>query len=396
MKKGLFLSLLAVLLIIPFINVKATANVEITKIELLEASEGVVVNEEPTASGLNINFNLAFGNVEDVAKYKVTIKNNDEQSYTIATGEAQVSDYMNYNFAFVDDDNVIAGNGEKELLVTITYENEVPVAALSGGKYNESNEIEITLSNSETAEAVPAVENPKTGDKVLLYVDTLIVSILLCGVAIKTKKVRKGVALFALLLVALPIGVKALEELTIKINTEVEISKDRQFCFKYVYSDEDSRTDFDFTIGETWDEYLADGTHENFRIVEDDVDVYNYSYSSQALNNTSGSSRLSEKMEIQSDGDANLIYFVPVEYTNCIAEADKDINAIINGRNISELSEEELNQLMEISTSEEYNAKFQECDAMINYRSNVKKNEKIKTSDKGCYVYSFIDYDEGK
>ena len=375
MKKGLFLSLIAVLLIIPFINVKATANVEITKIELLEASEGVVVNEEPTASGLNINFNLAFGNVEDVAKYKVTIKNNDEESYTIATGEAQASDYMNYNFAFVDDDNVIAGNGEKELLVTITYENEVPVAALSGGKYNESNEIEITLSNSETAEAVPAVENPKTGDKVLLYVDTLIVSILLCGVAIKTKKVRKGVALFALLLVALPIGVKALEELTIKINTEVEISKDRQFCF--VSSIEDYNiVNNDFVVGDKWTDFVTNDT--SFQIEGDNV-----YYLSNLSTNDIGSSGLESSLHSNS-GD--FLYFVPSDYRKCLVDLDKEINEILNGRDFSQLSEEEQNQLLDITSSDEYNNQYNACMEIAYNAQEVKKDDLIKSNDKGCYT----------
>ena len=41
MKKGLLWGLIAVLLIVPFITVKAAANVEITKVELVEASDGV-------------------------------------------------------------------------------------------------------------------------------------------------------------------------------------------------------------------------------------------------------------------------------------------------------------------------------------------------------------------
>ena len=139
MKKLLLWGLVAVLLIVPFVNVKAAANVEITEINLVEATEGVVINEEPVANGLNISFNMTFGNVTDHAKYTVTVTNNDEVDYLISNQEAHPSEYMKYEFVFEDDSDIIEAGASKRMNIIITYENEVPTSELVEGKYTETN-----------------------------------------------------------------------------------------------------------------------------------------------------------------------------------------------------------------------------------------------------------------
>ena len=383
MKKGLLWGLIAVLLIVPFITVKAAANVEITKIELIEASEGVVVNEEPTASGLNINFDLAFGNVNDQVKYSVTIKNNDAEDYSISNTEPSISSYMKYEFVFEDGSEVIEANSEKILNIVITYETEVDEAEIDPvtRKYTEAKQVEVKLVNGNNEEVVPAaadIENPKTGDNVLLYVNLLLVSVILCGVAIKTKKVRKGVALLALALVALPLSVKALEEITITLNTEIEISKDREFCYVYDYGYiEQEATSHHYEAGKTWEEYINEESQSLFEIVENDVELTDTGNEGIKSSNT-----LTSKLKANSEK----IYFVPAEFSKCMNDVNSEIDSIINGRNFEDLTEEEQTRISEITNSEEYNANVNKCYEVVENLVNVKKTDAVKSADKGCYV----------
>ena len=362
MKKNiiLYLLVLGVLLVMPFATAKAAANVEVSKIELVEISDGVVVNNEPKANGLNIDFDLAFANIHDVVKYKVTIKNNDDKAYIMTNQTTQVSDYMKYEYVFADDNNELEANGEKEINIIITYESEVPTAALSSGKYEETNSVEFKLVNTATGELV---ENPKTSDNLLIYVNILIASLILCGIAIKTKKVRKTVAVFALLLVVIPTGVKALEEISFKLNSKIEISKDRKFCFVYDYQDyKGDRQEFDFEAGQKWQD-IIDGTGV-FNISDENV-IYN---------------------EIEGSESGEVIYYATEAYDKCLKDLDKDIEAILQGRDFNELTNEEKEQVISITSSEEYNNGYNECNTMLNNLTNVKKTDTIKSNDRGCYI----------
>ena len=368
MKKNiiLYLLVLGVLLVMPFATAKAAANVEVSKIELVEISDGVVVNNEPKANGLNIDFDLAFANIHDVVKYKVTIKNNDDKAYIMTNQTTQVSDYMKYEYVFADDNNELEANGEKEINIIITYESEVPTAALSGGKYEETNSVEFKLVNTATGELV---ENPKTSDNLLIYVNILIASLILCGIAIKTKKVRKTVAVFALLLVVIPTGVKALEEISFKLNSKIEISKDRKLCLTisaYPIGDFDFEN-YDFIFGNKWTEYVDSNLNEHF--------IY---------------SNTENEVLYTKDADNGLyldtITFVPANYFSCYENFTKDVLSILNGRDISELSEEEVSQVEAIISSDEFAAKRDACYKILEDTQEVNKNELIKPSKNGCYV----------
>lgn len=132
------------LILIP-LNVKAEEkNIKITKVELEEKSENVEVIEEPSISLKNINFNLKFSELGNYIKYKVTLKNESNESYEI-TNENKISgDYIKYEFSY---DNIIKPGEEKSIYITISYLKEVPEDAFSEGKYSLNKSVVIDMTN---------------------------------------------------------------------------------------------------------------------------------------------------------------------------------------------------------------------------------------------------------
>ena len=372
MKKGLLWILVGVLLIVPFITVKASANVQISKVELVESSDGTVINAEPTASGLNLNFNITFGSVNDYAKYSVTIKNNDGEDYKISNTEPTVSDYMKYEFVFEDDSNIIKANSEKKLNIVITYKQEVPQEELVDGKYTEINNVDVKLVNAITNEEI---NNPNTSDNILLYINLLLVSVILCGVAIKSKKVRKSVAVITLMLVALPLSVKALEEITIKLNTAVEISKERELCLVPSVKYFDEAEIFKFNYGSTWEEFIDLDNDNPFYIDsefdEESVQVF-------------FPSKAEEKLYLP-----RYVYFISNDLNKCIFDANKYINEYYENQSDLQLKSNSSDE--EESIIEEYNNMINKCfqDYGEEEPVNSKVNDKINPSNKGCYSTSF-------
>ena len=68
-----------------------------------------------------------------------------------------------------------------------------------------------------------------------------------------------------------------------------------------------------------------------------------------------------------------------------MADIDKEVNEILNGRNFSECSEEEKAQILAIYESEEYKAGYASCKSIAT-ANDVMKEDTIKSKDRGCYV----------
>ena len=165
-------------------------DVRITDVELVDSSDGTQVVAEPTIDGLKVDFNLSFENVENFAKYTVTIKNNSTKDYKLSNIKPLSSDFIKYEVSFEDGSDIVKPNSEKKLNVIITYVNEVPVSALIGGKFVE--DIGLGL-NATLVSTNDNLVNPATSDSIMYYINILFVSTALCGVAIISKKVKQQV-----------------------------------------------------------------------------------------------------------------------------------------------------------------------------------------------------------
>lgn len=215
MKKRIIIWCL-MLILIP-LNVKAEEkNIKITKVELEEKSENVEVIEEPSISLKNINFNLKFSEVGNYIKYKVTLKNESNESYEI-TNENKISgDYIKYEFSY---DNIIKPGEEKSIYITISYLKEVPEDAFSEGKYSLNKSVVIDMTNDTIIVTVPNT----ISNSIFIIVATLILIILIITAIIFKKNNSKLSIIICLLL--LPVAAQALQKISIVINTKIEIEK---------------------------------------------------------------------------------------------------------------------------------------------------------------------------
>ncbi len=204
--------------------VNAAGSVDVINVVEQTKQGDVAVVGDPTFSGLKIDYNLAFNTVGDSITYKATLKNNDKEDYKIENGAAfSKSGYIEYNFNYSDNSNIIKANSTKDIIVTIKYAKAVPESQLTNGEYTETNNMKIILVNNNN------VVNPKTSTAYILLI--IITVIALVGLSIflyrKNKKVGTLVLVISLLL---PITAYALKTVTVEVNTKIIIEKDPKFC----------------------------------------------------------------------------------------------------------------------------------------------------------------------
>lgn len=200
-------------------NVYAKESIEIKSITLDTKSENTVVNSEPTFSGLEMNYDLTFKQVNDFAKYKIVIENNTNKDYKVSEDKSfSISEYVTYKY---ESAQTIKANETSTLFVIITYNKEVDTTLLVEGKYKETNKAVLQMTDENN---VPA-ENPKTGASNAILI-LLLTGVLSVCIVIMINRQQKSITLVILLALCLvPMITKAIEELKLTINVSVEIQK---------------------------------------------------------------------------------------------------------------------------------------------------------------------------
>ncbi len=227
-------------------------DVKITDVTLVDSS--IEAEQHPDFEKLKISFDLSFTEIEDFAKYKVTIKNDSKKDYEIEnTTKFSDKEYIKYEFSY-DGDKVVKAGATKELFITITYNKEVPSTAYKDGKYKDNNSMVIILSDGETASDT---KNPYTATLPYIVIVLSIIALILFIVAY-TKK--KKLASLLLVLLLLPIAIYALEKITIEIEANIEIEKKTFFVLRnYCSSENNLFTEdlyYEFEEGMTFDDYF--------------------------------------------------------------------------------------------------------------------------------------------
>ena len=263
--KKLFLLLI---LFIPFI-VFAKDSVEIKSISLVEKSEDTIINNEPTFTGLTMNYDISFKKPTDYVKYKVLVTNNTDTEYNISEDTSfNTSNYILYKYEVED---ILKPNSEINIYVTITYNKKVDASLLDNGKYTETNKAVVQLLDQNN-EIVPIekeiIDNPKTG--IIFPILVLLVVITSCIIAtillVNKKNVIKYISfIFILSICLLPIIVKAIESLKLTINVNIEIQK--TYKVAYLYSSDiikDSELEqYDLSNAECAIVYINSTTEDN-------------------------------------------------------------------------------------------------------------------------------------
>ena len=225
--------LFALLLSFISITVYAKDNIEIKSITLDSKSETTTIKSEPTFSGLEMNYDIAFEEVGDFAKYKIVIENNTNKAYKVSEEESfKLSDYVTYNY---ESSQELKPRTTSTVYVVIRYSQEVNnlLLELKDGKYNETNKAILQVKDENNV----VVENPKTGvaNPILIIVFTMILSV--CIVIMINKK-KPAIKMIVFCICLIPIAVYAVETLKLTINVKIEINYVPKYKVIYFFNEE--------------------------------------------------------------------------------------------------------------------------------------------------------------
>ena len=215
-KHLLFIMILSILFIS---NVYAKESIEIKSITLDTKSENTIINSEPTFSGLEMNYDLTFKEVNDFAKYKIIIENNTNKDYKVSEETSfNLSEYVTYSY---ESEQIIKANKTSTIFIIIKYDKEVDETLLNEGKYSETNKAVLQMINENNE----AIVNPDTGiiDPILPLIVISILSV--CIVVIINKKEKSIMMMLLIGICLIPVVTYAIESLKLTINVKVDIEK---------------------------------------------------------------------------------------------------------------------------------------------------------------------------
>ena len=209
-------------------------NVKIESITLDSKSDRTEIISEPTYEGLSIRFNLKFVEVNDYAKYKIIINNQDNEDYEIeGLNDFKSSKYVAYSFNYDNSKNKIEKNSKSTVYVTIKYVKEVEDTLVDKtGKYTEYNSLVLNLGNDNSIiEGNPVskkieqvIDNPSTGDRIVI---AFIAILLITGIFLILKKhnKQKYINVLIITMLMIPTIVFALNKIKITIDSTILIEK---------------------------------------------------------------------------------------------------------------------------------------------------------------------------
>ena len=217
-----YLKYFLILLFIPFMVLAEECNINdvvISSIEPIKTNGNLVEKTEATAKGQKINLDLKVYEEGDSIEYKVLLKNTSNEDYYFDENSLkQDNDYMSYEFIYQDNSNIIKPKEEKELIIRVTYKNKVQEES-STGSINKTNNIVINLSNKNI------INNPNTGDKIIILFSILIISLIIITISklIKKRKYIKSLMILLPLLMIIPVTVYAICKCNIELESKIEI-----------------------------------------------------------------------------------------------------------------------------------------------------------------------------
>ena len=198
-------------------KVYAKDTIEIKSIELDSKSDNTTINSEPTFSGLEMNYDLSFKELNDFAKYKITIENNTNKEYQVKEDKPfNISEYVTYSYS---SDQIIKANTTSTIYVIIKYTKAISDDSFNAnGSYKETNKAVIEMYDENNN-----IVNPRTGVKSPVLVLTILMLFAIVMLIITSR--RKVLFSILVLLLMVPLVIKGIEELKLTINVSVEISK---------------------------------------------------------------------------------------------------------------------------------------------------------------------------
>ncbi|MBE6157182.1 MAG: BspA family leucine-rich repeat surface protein [Firmicutes bacterium] len=188
---------------------------KITKIEVNEKSDGVIVNDV-SVSNNKIKNDIIFSDIDEQITYNITINNNSNNDYIIKSISCDNNiDYLEYTYDDLSDVKIKSGE-DKIFNLTIKYTSMSPGVNITNKPINLTLTYERTNGTTGTKKistngSEETITNPKTGDNVVKYIILGIIS--LTGLVVTTvskKHLSKSLMLIGLFsIISIPFGVKA-------------------------------------------------------------------------------------------------------------------------------------------------------------------------------------------
>lgn len=222
MKRVLQLIIICILFIPLLVNAETCDNdkVSISSITVDDKSDNVEEINEANVEGKDVNLNLNMSNVGDNIKYRIIIKNDSNDDYLLNKNSIKVSsDYIDYSIESSDNNNVVKAKTAKAFYLNVLYKNQVPEDKFENGSINDNVTMKLNLSSGN-------VENPNTGIKYFVFILFVITTMIVMFFIFKKKRKNNRFEFLIIGLVLLiPIGVKALCNVDININSNIKIDK---------------------------------------------------------------------------------------------------------------------------------------------------------------------------
>ncbi|MBR6133606.1 MAG: BspA family leucine-rich repeat surface protein [Bacilli bacterium] len=223
--------LLFIILLIPFYVYAEDScsqdDIQIESITLDSTQGNIEQTSEPTNDNNSINLGLKANVIDDNAVYKVVIKNTSNQDYTFDKSSLS-TDYLNYDITYEDNSDIVKAGESKTIYLKVHYATKPATTDLTNGVVTTQPKVTFNLQKEEEVktiieEVVNAITNPNTGDKVLIYLGLLIISLIITFILLrKYKKAKLTTMLITTFLITTQI-VKAVCTCQLNINTELEI-----------------------------------------------------------------------------------------------------------------------------------------------------------------------------
>ena len=208
-----FIFILTLLFNVNIVNAKSL-DVKITDVKIIEKG-GLVTAEDPEITDTNVTSAISFNQKDDYVTYEFTLKNNESDKYKIESVEDNnTNDSLQITYDYSKDYFTDEAKVKVKMLYKTSIEKNttIDISNLT---------LKINLVKEDGTKSEVVVNNPLTGDNILMYVLFLILAISGFIFALrktKVKGIKAGILVIALSLVVLPAAVLAVEKYEVSIK----------------------------------------------------------------------------------------------------------------------------------------------------------------------------------
>ena len=209
-----FVMLFAFLISIIFSTKVYAADIKATGISLIDKTSTTTVDTPVMING-EISSNIIFNEINDYAVFDLTITNNESDNYKI---ESITDNNTNNNITVSYDYSKDYFKGENKIKIKFLYKNKI----INKDKVDiEDLIITIKLVNDKGDSSTIVINNPITGDNILLYITLLIITVI--GLIYLKKKItikgfKMGAFILLLSVTLLPFAIFAVDRFEVPVK----------------------------------------------------------------------------------------------------------------------------------------------------------------------------------